>query len=158
MSYRAATYLTYGEHGRDSIDWTPDWSRRGRGIATYAVLRQLGRDGLAKLIMRCCHHARTLVTSIGALPSAKIVWEPTINQGLVRFLDINKGATHADHDRRTDDVIAAINKTGEAFFTGTTFRLKRCMRISVSNWQTSSDDVARAISATERVLSRTQKA
>jgi glutamate/tyrosine decarboxylase-like PLP-dependent enzyme len=151
MSHRAS-YLTHAEDARDQMDWNPEWSRRGRGVATYAALRQLGRAGVADLVERSCRHAHALVTRIGALPGAEIAWEPQINQGLVRFVDRRPGATDLDHDRRTDAVIAAILATGEAFFTGTTWRGKRCMRVSVCNWQTSDRVVERAVAAAKRVL------
>jgi glutamate/tyrosine decarboxylase-like PLP-dependent enzyme len=151
MSHRAS-YLTHAEDARDQMDWNPEWSRRGRGVGTYAALRQLGRAGVADLVERSCRHAHALVTRIGALPGAEIAWEPQINQGLVRFVDRRPGATDLDHDRRTDAVIAAILATGEAFFTGTTWRGKRCMRVSVCNWQTSDRDVERAVAAAKRVL------
>jgi glutamate/tyrosine decarboxylase-like PLP-dependent enzyme len=77
---------------------------------------------------------------------------PQINQGLVRFLDLRQTTTEADHDRRTDEVIASINATGEAFFTGTTWRGMRCMRVSVSNWRTTPNDVDRAVAAAAAVL------
>jgi glutamate/tyrosine decarboxylase-like PLP-dependent enzyme len=115
MSIRAA-YLTPDHTVRDQIDWNPDWSRRARGFSTYAALRELGRDGLAAMIERCCGHSRAIVAGIGRLPGAEVLWEPVINQGLVRFLDPQR----QEHDRRTDEVIAAIVKTGEAFFGGTT--------------------------------------
>jgi glutamate/tyrosine decarboxylase-like PLP-dependent enzyme len=134
------------------FNWNPEWSRRGRGVATYAALRQLGKRGVADLIERCCRHARSLVTQIGALPGAELVWEPRVNQGLVRFLDPNPSATLADHDRWTDAVIRAVIETGEAFFSGTTWRGQRCMRVSVCNWQTNEADVARAVAATEQAL------
>ena len=67
-------------------------------------------------------------------------------------LDTASGATNEDHDRRTDAIMAAINASGEAFFTGTTWRGKRCMRVSVSSWRTSDDDVDRAAAAAERAL------
>ena len=141
MSFRAP-YLTHGAEARDQMDWTPESSRRARGFATYAALRQLGRHGIADLVERCSRHARALVTRIGSLPGAELVWEPTINQGLVRFGD----------DRQTDQVIAAIAATGEAFFGGTTWRGRRAMRVSVSNWQTSEQDIERVIAAISRVL------
>lgn len=81
-----------------------------------------------------------------------MLWEPTINQGLVRFLDLRPGATKEDHDRRTDEVIAKILKTGEAFFGGTTWRGRRAMRVSVCNWQTSEEDVERVVRAVASVL------
>ncbi|HEY6121831.1 MAG TPA: hypothetical protein VIV66_17875, partial [Pyrinomonadaceae bacterium] len=67
-------------------------------------------------------------------------------------LDEHTGATEEDHDRRTDEVIAAIQKTGEAFFGGTTWRGRRCMRVSVCNWQTSEEDVERVVKAVAGVL------
>ena len=149
-----ASYLTHAAEVRDQLDWTPDHSRRARGFATYAALRELGRTGLADLISRCCRHAHDIVTRIGALPNARVICVPVINQGLVRFYDARPGATEEDHDVRTDDVMAAINATGEAFFTGTTWRGKRCMRVSVSSWRTTADDVDRAVAAAERALGR----
>jgi len=151
MSYRAA-YLTHNTETRDQIDWNPEWSRRARGFPTYAALRQLGRNGIAALVERCSKHAHSLVTQIGNLPGAEILWEPTINQGLVRFLDSRPGASEEDHDRRTDAVIASIVATGEAFFGGTTWRGRRAMRVSVCNWQTSEEDVHRAVHAVAKQL------
>jgi glutamate/tyrosine decarboxylase-like PLP-dependent enzyme len=151
MSYRAA-YLTHAAEARDQIDWNPEWSRRARGFPTYAALRQLGRHGVAALVERCCRHAHSLVTRIGALPGAEVLWEPTLNQGLVRFLDASPNASEQDHDRRTDEVIAAIVAEGEAFFGGTTWRGRRAMRVSVCCWQTTEEDLARVIASVEKVL------
>ena len=148
MSHRAP-YLTHQEDARDEMDWNPEWSRRARGFSTYAALRQLGREGVAELIDRCCRHAHELVMGIGELPGAEVLWEPITNQGLVRFLD----PSEQDHDRRTDEVIAAIVASGEAFFGGTTWRGKRAMRVSVCNWRTSPEDVQRSINSVARVLS-----
>ncbi len=150
-SYRAS-YLVHDDNARDQMDWTPEWSRRGRGVATYAAIRQLGRSGIADLVARTCGYAHALVTRVGALPGAELVWKPQINQGLVRFLDPKSGATDADHDRRTDAIIGAILKSGEAFFGGTTWRGKRCMRVSVCNWQTDDADVDRAVAAVKNAL------
>ena len=151
MEHRAS-YLVHADDARDQLDWTPEHSRRARGFATWAALRELGRSGLSDLIARCCRHAHAIVTRIGALPNARALCVPQINQGLVRFYDPRPGATAEDHDRRTDQVMAAINATGEAYFTGTTWRGERCMRVSVSNWRTTADDVDRAVTAAARVL------
>ena len=151
MSHRAP-YLTHNAESRDEIDWTPDWSRRARGFPTYAALRQLGRNGVAEMIERCCEHAHSLVRGIGELQGAEVLWEPAINQGLVRFPDQRSGATEEDHDAHTDKIIAAIVADGEAFFGGTTWRGRRAMRVSVCNWQTSDDDVQRAIASIREVL------
>ncbi|MDQ2989223.1 MAG: aspartate aminotransferase family protein, partial [Pseudomonadota bacterium] len=121
-------------------------------FAAYAALRQLGRDGVESLVERCCDAAHALVTGIAALPGAMLMWEPRINQGLVRFLDPAPGAGEADHDRRTDAVTAAVVAGGEALFSNSTWRGKRCMRVSVCNWQTDTGDVARAVAAVAHVL------
>ena len=151
MEHRAS-YLSHAYDVRDQLDWTPEHSRRARGFATWAALRELGRSGLSDLVARCCLHARDIVTRIGALPDPRAVCVPQINQGLLRFYSARPGATEDDHDRRTDEVMAAINATGEAFFTGTTWRGIRCMRVSVSGWRTTASDVDRAVEAATRVL------
>ena len=153
MAHRAP-YLMHDANARDQMDWTPEWSRRARAFPSYAALRQLGRKGLADMVERCCRHAHSLVTRIGRLPGAEMIWEPVINQGLVRFLDSRPAATDQDHDRRTDEVIDAICATGEAVFGGTSWRGKRAMRVSVSNWQTSDEDVERVLEAVAAVLRR----
>jgi glutamate/tyrosine decarboxylase-like PLP-dependent enzyme len=151
MSYRAS-YLTHDEAARDQMDWNPEWSRRARGFPTYAAIRQLGREGIAEMVDRCCRHAHSIVMGMGKLSGAEVAWEPVINQGLVRFLDQRAGATDTDHDRRTDEVIAQILASGEAFFGGTTWRGRRAMRVSVSNWQTSDEDVRRSVAAVAKIL------
>ena len=139
MSHRAS-YLTHDAVARDAGDWTPEWSRRARAFPTYAALRSLGRDGLADLIERCCRHAHAIVTRIGKLPGAEVLSVPIINQGLIRF------------DDRTDDVIDAINASGEAFVSGTTWRGQRAMRVSVVSWRTRDEDVDRIVDAVAKVL------
>jgi glutamate/tyrosine decarboxylase-like PLP-dependent enzyme len=151
MSHRAS-YLIHDANARDQMDWNPEWSRRARGFPTYAALRELGRTGIADLVDCCCRHAHSIVMGIGELPGAEVLWEPTSNQGLVRFLAAKPGAAEQDHDKRTDEVIAGINATGEAYFGGTTWRGRRAMRVSVCNWQTSDADVARAIRAAKTAL------
>jgi glutamate/tyrosine decarboxylase-like PLP-dependent enzyme len=146
--------LTFDADARDQIDWNPEWSRRARGFPTYAALRQLGHEGVAALVERCCVHAHALVTRIGQLPGAEIMSEPTINQGLVRFPDSRPGSTDSDHARRTDEIIAAILASGEAFFTGSNWNGHRVMRVSVCNWQTSDDDVERAVNAVAKILAQ----
>ena len=149
--YRAfshqASYLHLSDHLRDPMDWTPEHSRRARGFATYAALKSLGRAGVGQLVEACCRHARALVEGAAQLPGVEVVHFPQINQGLLRFRDPRADATEADHDRRTDAVMARITASGEALFTGTTWYGRRCMRVSVSNWQTSEADVRRTVRA-----------
>ena len=147
----STSYLPAGD-ARDQIDWNPEFSRRARGFAVYAALRELGREGLADLVDRTCRHAQAIVAGVAALPGADRMGASSLNQGLVRFLSPSPDATEADHDRRTDQVIAAVNAGGEAFFGGVTWRDRRCMRVSLCNWRTTDADVARTIAAVRAVL------
>lgn len=148
----SANYLTHDEETRDQINWTPDWTRRARGFAVYAALRELGKAGVADLIERSCAHAAALANGIAALQGAELIFAPTLNQALVRFLSPEPNASEADHDARTTSVIAAINTEGTAFFSGTVWRGRRAMRISVVNWRTSEADVHATLAAVARVL------
>jgi glutamate/tyrosine decarboxylase-like PLP-dependent enzyme len=116
------------------------------------ALRELGRDGLASLVNRSVDHCSRLVEGIGNLPGSEILWRPTVNQGLVRFLAQHKGATPEDHDARTDEVIARINRSGVAVFGGVTWSGRRAMRISVVNWRTTTADIDRTVSAVSRAI------
>lgn len=153
----SASYIAADGRARDQLDWNPEWSRRARGFAIYAALRESGRHGLENLIDRCCAHAHALVTGIGALDGAEILWTPSLNQGLVRFLDSRVGATDKEHDACTEFVIAAINASGEAFFSGSTWKGQRAMRVSVVNWRTTEEDVRRSIAAIASVLAANRR-
>ncbi len=150
----SASYIADRGLARDQVDWNPDFSRRARGFTVYAALRELGRSGLEQMVDRCCDSARAIVDGIGKLPNAQVLWRPHFNQGLVRFLDPAPTATDADHDNRTDAMIRRINATGEAFFSGTTWRGKKAMRVSVVNWRTDETDVARTLQAIATVTSQ----
>ncbi len=148
----SADYITVEGQARNEIDWNPEWSRRSRGFTVYAAIKELGRQGLEQLIDRSCAQAKAIVTGIGRLSGAEVLWMPQLNQGLVRFLDTRAGTGEADHAARTDAVIAAISATGEAFFSGTNWHGKRAMRVSVVNWRTSESDVQRTVKAVASVL------
>lgn len=150
----STSYLPASDLGRDQIDWNPEFSRRARGFAIYAALRELGTDGLAELVERTCRHTRALVDGLASLTGGERVASPGLNQGLVRFRALGAGMTEADHDRRTDEVIALVNGTGEAFFGGVTWQGRRCMRVSVCNWRTTEADVERALAVVAFVARR----
>ena len=140
-----AAYLTTGGPVRDPMDFTPEWSRRARALPALAALMELGRDGLAAMIERCCDHAAAIYDGITALPGATGLARPVLNQGLIRF-DASDGANISDA------VIAAINASGEAFLSGGVWGGERVMRISVCGWNTSADDVARTVVAAGEAL------
>lgn len=145
-----AAYLSPSQDARDPNDWNLELSRRARAIPVYVALQELGRTGVADLVERCCNLCCAIVRGIGALPGARALNDPLLNQGLVRFE--RPGATDAENDRFTDEVIAQVNAGGEAFFSGTTWNGQRAMRVSVVSWRTNEGDVARTIEAVRRVL------
>jgi glutamate/tyrosine decarboxylase-like PLP-dependent enzyme len=147
----SASYIEPQSRARDQIDWNPEWSRRARGIPVYAALKEMGREGVEAMIDRCCAHCEALVNGIGVLSGAEVVHPATLNQGLVHFR--RDGQTPEQDDAFTDETIEKINATGEAFFSGTTWRGRRAMRVSVVNWRTSAGDVERTIAAVRTVLS-----
>lgn len=142
-----ANYLVHSNDARDQVDWNPEYSRRARGFATYAAIASLGSAGIEKIVADGCRHAKSIVSRAGEFENVEVVAAPIINQGLLRFRDPKPGATDADHDRRTDEVTARIVATGEAFFSNTTWNGLRCMRVSVSGWNTTDDDVTRTVNA-----------
>jgi glutamate/tyrosine decarboxylase-like PLP-dependent enzyme len=142
-----ADYLTSGGPVRDPMDFTPEWSRRARAIPALAALMELGRDGLAAMIERCCDHAAAIYDGIVKLEGATGIARPTLNQGLIRF-DAKDGANISDA------FIAAINASGEAFLSGGSWNGERVMRISVCGWNTNAGDVARTVAAAGEALWR----
>ncbi|MCB1933904.1 MAG: aspartate aminotransferase family protein [Candidatus Accumulibacter sp.] len=151
MAHHAA-YLDHSAVARDQVDWNPEYSRRGRGFATYAAIASLGRQGIAQMVADCCRHAHALVTGAGALPGVEVLHVPDINQGLLRFPDPAPGASEDDHDRHTEAVVARIVASGEAHFACTTWRGRRCMRVSVCSCATDAEDIERAIAAIGNAL------
>jgi len=150
LSYQAS-YLTHQDDARDPMDWNPEFSRRARGFASYAALRELGSLGVRELVERCCDCATELVAGLGQLKGVTVLRTPIINQGLVSFTD----PSGAISNQWNDAVIAAIAAEGTAYFSGTTTSGdRRAMRVSVSNWQTSHEDVVKTVAGVERVLRR----
>lgn len=148
----STSYLPVIGETRSPVDWNPEFSRRARGFPVYAAIRELGREGIAALVARTCAHATRLVEGLGEIRGVTVLARPILNQGLVCFPSPKAGAPDEDHDRHTDDVIARINATGEAYFGGVTWKGRRAMRISVSNWRTTAQDIDRTISAVRSVL------
>ena len=147
-----ASYIETEGTARDQIDWNPEWSRRARGVSVYAALRELGQSGVERLIDDSCEYCLRIVEGIGNIAGAEVLWQPTLNQGLVRFCNMQRDASEEDHDRRTERVIRLINETGEVFFSGTTWKGRKAMRVSVVNWMTDEDDVSMSIQAVAKVL------
>jgi glutamate/tyrosine decarboxylase-like PLP-dependent enzyme len=139
MSVRAS-YLEQADAdaARDQMDWNPEFSRRARGFPIYAAIRALGREGIAAMVERCCDHAARFADLLGEEPGVEILNEVVLNQVLVRF---------GDDDELTRATIAAVQEDGACWLSGTVWRGKAAMRISVSSWRTSDDDVERSAAA-----------
>jgi glutamate/tyrosine decarboxylase-like PLP-dependent enzyme len=134
-----ATYLAQGET-REPFHYTPDFSRRARGVEVWAALRSLGRQGLADLIERTCRHATRFAEGLRGM-GCDILNDVVLNQVLVSFGD---AAT-------TRQVIAAIQEDGTCWCGGTVWQGQTAMRISVSSWATTDEDVERSLEAMFRV-------
>ncbi len=146
MSIQAA-YLIQADGGvRDQMDWNPEFSRRARGLAVYATLRSLGRSGIDEMVERMCSLAAMFADGLAASDRVEILNDVVFNQVLVRWI-----ADDGDHDAQNDRVIAAIQEDGTAYFSGTTWKGMRLMRISVSDWATDESDVERSVAALLRV-------
>ena len=147
-----ADYIRQDNVGRDANHWNPELSRRARGFATYAVIRELGRAGIAELVSRNSRYARAIIEEAARLRHVDVLAEPVINQGVVAFRHPSLSAGPEMHDAFTEQVIARINAGGRAFFQPSTFRGRRCMRISVSGWRTTVKDVEMTVAAIAEAL------
>ncbi len=149
MSFTAA-YLT--GHGSGSLrapsDYVTESSRRARGFATWAAMRELGRAGITELVDRCCGLARRFAEQLSAIEGVTVVNDVVLNQVLVRFGDA----------ARTDRVIEAVQRSGECWMGATTWHDMRLMRISVSSWKTTEADVDRSVAAIAAALAATTPA
>jgi glutamate/tyrosine decarboxylase-like PLP-dependent enzyme len=156
MGVRAA-YLMHADGdaaARDEVDWTPEFSRRGRGFAVYAALLSLGRRGVADLVEGCCARARQFAERLGRIDRADVLNDVVLDQVLVRFRAApgSGSADAAADDAVTRRVVEAVQASGVCWMSGTTWRGQAAMRISVVNWQTTEGDVDRSVAAVERAL------
>jgi glutamate/tyrosine decarboxylase-like PLP-dependent enzyme len=154
MSITAA-YLVQDSGERDGVDWGPEFSRRARGVPVYAVLRALGRNGVRDLVDRCCDLAARMARQLAAHPSVTILNDVVLDQVLVRFSP--PGVDHDNAtaaDRFTREVIAAVQRDGTCWLSGTTWHGQAAMRISVVNWSTTDADADRSVEAILRCVGR----
>jgi aromatic-L-amino-acid decarboxylase len=139
-SFADAEYIPPPQHDeRQQAEWVPEFSRRARGFAVYAALRELGRAGVAALVERCCAFARLMAEELMRDPRVTILNDVVLNQVLVRFA--------CDGANVTDEVIGAVQREGTCWMSGTEWEGETAMRISVCNWRTTEDDILRSASA-----------
>jgi glutamate/tyrosine decarboxylase-like PLP-dependent enzyme len=139
-SFAGAEYIPLPEHDeRAQSEWVPEFSRRARGFTVYAAIRELGRRGVAELVERMCDNARLMAELLDADDGVTVLNEVVFNQVLVRF---GSNATNV-----TDRVLAAVQREGTCWMSGTEWDGEPAMRISVCNWRTSEDDIRRSAQA-----------
>jgi len=134
-----AAYFPAGAD-RDPMHWTPDSSRRARGVEVWAAIKSLGRSGLAEMIERDCHCAARFAEGLRKAGYA-ILNDVVLNQVLVSFGD----------EQMTRAVIHGIQQDGTCWCGGTTWQGQAAMRISISSWMTTDEDIDRSLKAVVRV-------
>jgi glutamate/tyrosine decarboxylase-like PLP-dependent enzyme len=132
----SAAYLPAG--GREPMQLTPQTSQRARGVEVWAVLRSLGRDGVAELVAGCCDHARRLADRLRAEPAVEVCNDVVLNQVVLRV---------ADDDATTAATLAAVQADGTCWCGPTTWRGRAGIRVSISSWRTTVEDVDRSADA-----------
>jgi len=135
---RDAEALRESPH-RNPSDYTPELSRRARGVDVWAALHALGREGVAELVERCCAHARRFAEELRA-SGFEVLNEVVLNQVLVAF----------GGDEETLRTIARLQVEGTCWCGATRWQGRAAMRISVSSWATTAEDVARSVEAIRR--------
>jgi len=135
MSIRT-DYLMQDTEG-DPFETVPEMSRRGRAFTVWAVLRALGRSGVADLVDGYCRHAAAFAAGIATIDGSCVENDVVFSQVCASF----------GSDQRTADVSARLMADGTTWMTGSRWHGKAVLRVSVSNWSTTDDDVARSLDA-----------
>jgi glutamate/tyrosine decarboxylase-like PLP-dependent enzyme len=131
-----AEYLPTATEHRNPADHTPELSRRARGVEVWAAIRSLGREGIANLVDRTCRHARRFAEGLRQA-GYRVLNDVVLNQVLVSFGD---AAT-------TERVVSALQLDGTCWCGGTVWQGETAMRISVSSWATTEEDVEKSLDA-----------
>jgi glutamate/tyrosine decarboxylase-like PLP-dependent enzyme len=145
---RAALRSSMGMHGDylirdeagDSFETVPEVSRRARAVPVWAVLRALGRLGVADLVSGLCVHAAAFAEGIAAIDGARVANEVVYTQVCATF----------GSDERTAEVTRALLADGTAWMSGSRWQGRTVLRVAVSNWSTTADDVAKSLAALRR--------
>lgn len=135
-----AEYLPTDSPNRNPSDFVPELSRRARGVEVWAALESLGRSGVVEMIERTCRHARRFAEGL-RVAGYEILNDVVLNQVLVAFGDADT----------TNRVIAGIQNDGTSWCGGTVWHGRTAMRISVSGWATTDEDVEKSLEAMVRV-------
>ncbi len=139
----AASYLPEGKE-RHPADYVPELSRRGRGFATWAMIKSLGRDGIATMVSRHCAQARRLAELLSVERDVEIMNDVALNQVAIRFGPDLDGV---EADALTDRTIARIQQDGVCFVGGANWRGRQIIRVSVISANTTDEDIDKSADA-----------
>ncbi len=134
-------YLIQDADKGDSFERVPELSRRARALPVWAVLRSLGRSGVAELVDGLARHARTFADRLSAIEGVEVLNDVDYTQVCVSF----------GSDERTREVVRRVLDDGTAWMSGSQWQGRAVLRISVSNWSTTDEDVERSLEALERI-------
>jgi len=137
MNMKASYLQRDAAEERVGMDWAPESSRRARGLPIYALIRALGADGVADMIRRNCAQARRMAAHLSKVTGVSILNEVVLNQVLVHF----------GTDERTRAVISRVQAEGTCWAGGAIWQGKQVMRIAMSNWSTTDQDIDRSAEA-----------
>jgi glutamate/tyrosine decarboxylase-like PLP-dependent enzyme len=140
-----AEYLPTDSLYRNPSDFVPELSRRARGVEVWAALQSLGRSGVVELVERTCRHARRFAEGLRSA-GYEVLNDVVLNQVLVAFGDADT----------TNRVIAGIQRDGTSWCGGTVWHGRTAMRISVSGWATTDEDVEQSLEAMLRVAEQSK--
>ncbi|MFS0896349.1 pyridoxal phosphate-dependent decarboxylase family protein [Mycolicibacterium litorale] len=141
----AGPYLVADPGQRDNTTYVPESSRRARAVPVYAAIRSLGRAGVAEMIERNCAQARRMAGHLAAIPGVTVLNDVVLNQVLVALPggdDANRAA------------VAAIQRDATCWLGGTTWQGAHVLRISISNWATTDEDIDRSAAAITAAVRR----
>jgi glutamate/tyrosine decarboxylase-like PLP-dependent enzyme len=127
-----ASYLIPSNDKRDPHEYVPEFSRRARGLTVWAAMRSLGRAGIREMIERNCEQAKLFAKLLSEDQRVRVLNDVVLNQVVVQF---------GGSDELTAAVIERIQEDGVLWLSGTKWQGKGAMRISVSNWMTTEEDV-----------------
>ena len=141
MGVRGAYLLRHATEP-DPFDTVPEMSRRARGVPVWAALRSLGRSGVAALVDRLVGNAQALAAGISQIDGTEVLNDVVYTQVCVSF-----GA-----DSRTEAVARELIADGAVWMSGSRWRDRAVLRISVSNWSTDDQDVETSLDAVRRAV------
>jgi glutamate/tyrosine decarboxylase-like PLP-dependent enzyme len=141
----SAAYIIESAKERDPHEFVPEESRRGRAVPVYAAVRTMGRQGIGALVDRCCGLATRLANQLRADSRLTVLNDVVLNQVLVRV-------GGADPDAATRAMVERLQRDGTCWASGTTWHGMAALRLSISNWSTTDQDIDRTANAIIRCV------